>query len=198
MANSGRRTVLWVVLAVFGVVGVLAAIGAVVDSDDGGDGPSTVEGSATAVAAGCGPVEEAEPTPKGGQHVAGMIDYEDAPPHSGRHSPNTLRNIKRFYSREDNPSAEQAVHDLEHGLVVAWYDPELADDQVALLQRVSQDMGGRFVAVAWTRSTFDDDRHFALTSWGVRQYCSQVSSEHIKAFIAAYADTKAPEKGYSV
>jgi Protein of unknown function (DUF3105) len=197
MADSGRRTILWVGLAVFAVVALLAAVGAVVDSGDGG-GETDETLAATGAAAGCGPVDEADSTPPGGKHRAGTIDYDEAPPHSGEHAPNTLRNAKRFYSREDNPNPEQAVHNLEHGLVVAWYDDELPDDQVAILQEASQGMGARYVAVPWTRSAFDGTRHFALTAWGVRQYCERVSPEHIKAFIDAYADTDAPEKGYSV
>lgn len=197
MATSGRRTILWVGLAVFAVVALLAVLGAVVDSDgDGSDSDETL--SATAAAAGCTAVDKAKPVPKGGQHRGGTLDYDEAPPHSGEHAPNTLRNLKRFYSRDDNPSAEQAVHDLEHGLVVAWYDPELPADQVAILEQSSQGMGSRYVAVPWSRSTFPGGRHFALTAWGVRQNCERVSAEHITAFIGAFADTDAPEKGYSV
>lgn len=197
MATSGRRTLLWVVLAVVGVVAVLAVIGAVTDSEEGGGGGTDEPPSAVAAAAGCTPVEK-EKVKEAPKHVGGEVDYDVAPPHSGNHSPNTLRNAKRFYAREDSPSVEQAVHNLEHGLVVAWYDPELPADQVAILEQSAQGMGSRYVVVPWDRSSFPGGRHFALTAWGVRQYCERVSAEHIRAFIEDHADTDAPEKGYSV
>lgn len=189
---GGRRTVLWVALAVVGVMAVLTVIGAVADNEDGGT--PTPAGSEEA---GCLAVEKTTPTPPGGKHRTGVIEYADAPPHSGEHSPNTLRTIKRFYTPEDNPPVEQAVHDLEHGLVVAWYDASLPAADVAALKELAPDLG-RFVAVPWTRSTFDGDRHFVLTAWGVRQRCAAVSADHVRDFVKEYADTDAPEKGYSV
>ena len=170
----------------------LVAVGALTGDDDPGEEPPPV-------AEGCLAVERTTPVPKGGLHKAGTIPYADAPPNSGEHSPNTLRNAKRFYSRDDNPAPEQAVHDLEHGLVVAWYDDELPDDQVAQLQGISQGMGARYVAVPWRRSVFPGGRHFVLTAWGKTQRCDRVSPEAIRQFIEDHADSKdAPEAGYSV
>ena len=186
-------------MAVVAVVAVLAVIGAAVDDGGGGGGGEAGDGTLTAAAqaAGCEPVEEEEVS-KGNKHVAGEVDYAVEPPTQGDHSPNTLRNFKRFYSREDNPPIEPAVHNLEHGLVVAWYDDELPADQVAKLEEVSQDMSSRYVAVPWGRSTFEGGRHFVLTAWAVRQRCTTVSQEVVEEFVKAHADTKAPEKGYSV
>jgi len=190
------------VVAVLVVIGVLAGPQDGDNGDNGGNGNVTVEGevSTEAAAAGCLPVQKARlPGPKEApKHVNGDVDYKDVPPSFGDHSPRTLRNAKRFYSREDNPPPEPAVHNLEHGLVVAWYDNELPDDEVAKLEALSQGAGSRFVAVPWTREVFEDDRHFVLTAWGVTQRCRSVDPTVVEQFIEDHADTLAPEKGYSV
>jgi hypothetical protein len=196
-----RRTLWYVLAAVVVVIAVLAAIGAMTDDGDGDDNGGTGSeptGELTAAAdeAGCLPVEKEElGQPK---HRTGEIDYDTVPPAQGDHSPNTLRNTKRFYSRDDNPPPEGAVHDLEHGLVVAWYDDELPDDQVKILEESAQGMSNRYVVVPWSRSDFEAGRHVVLTAWGVRQRCERVSVEHIQEFIDDHADTDAPEKGYGV
>ena len=189
------RKVLLIGLA---VLVVLAGIGLVTRGGD--DEPSVDAGAlrAAAATAGCQPVIQTA-LPEAPKHVPGTVPYADTPPNAGDHSPRTLRNAKRFYSREDNPAPEQAVHNLEHGLVVAWYDNELPADQVAILEAESQGMGSRFVAVPWTREPFPGDRHFVLTAWGRTQRCKNVSPVVIRAFIEQNADSDdAPEKGYSV
>lgn len=182
-------------------VAVLAAIGLAgcdrngnesIDVDDEG------KVSTEAAAAGCLPIERAQLPKEPPGHVNGEVDYDVEPPSFGEHSPRTLSNIKPFYSRDDAPPPERAVHNLEHGVVVAWYDDELPDDQVAALEAVAPDMGRRFVAVPWTRSTFDDDRHFVLTAWGVTQRCRTVSAAVVEQFVDDHADTLAPEKGAPV
>lgn len=185
-----------VLLAVGGVLAVLVIVGVL--AGDRGDDNGSTELSEAATAAGCTPVERTT-LPEKPTHRAGTLDYDDAPPNSGDHSPNTLRNAKRFYSRDDNPAVEQAVHNLEHGLVVAWYDDELPADQVAVLEQTSQGMGSRYVAVPWRRSAFAGGRHFVLTAWGRTQRCGSVSAEVIRQFIEDHADSEdAPEAGYSV
>jgi hypothetical protein len=190
----GRRNLLLAVAGVLGglvVAGVLAGGG---DNEEPGTDPGEV-----AAAAGCLLLERTAPVPRGNKHVNGTVDYPQAPPDSGDHAAQTLRNAKRFYSRDDNPSVEQAVHDLEHGLVVAWYDDELPDDQVAILEATSQGMGTRYVVVPWRRSAFEESRHFVLTAWAKTMRCERVSVEVIRQFIEDHADSEdAPEKGYSV
>lgn len=195
----GMRKPLLIAVA---VVAAFALIGVVVNlvGDDENDGTGVDSGAlqAAMATAGCQPVVTTA-LPKEVKHVAGTIQYDDAPPNAGSHSPQTLRNAKRFYSREDNPSPESAVHNLEHGLVVAWYDTQLPADQVAVLEGESQGMGSRFVAVPWNRDPFAGDRHLVLTAWGRTQRCRNVSPVVIRAFIAQHADNKdAPEAGYSV
>lgn len=190
------------IIAAAAVLGVLLVIGLLAGDREGSQGGNRVEPegqvSTDAAAAGCLPVEKSRLPKEAPKHVNGEVDYDDVPPNHGDHSPRTLRNAKRFYTREDNPPPEPAVHNLEHGLVVAWYDDELPDEQVRVLEETAQGISTRYVAVPWRRSTFDDDRHFVLTAWGVTQRCRTVSEAVIRQFVQDHADTLAPEKGYPV
>jgi hypothetical protein len=186
------------VLAALVVIGLVAGKPDKPEDKPGTDGPGPAE-----QAAGCTPVVRTRPVPEGGKHRAGAISYAEAPPNAGEHNPSTLRNSKRFYSREDVADSathvEQAVHDLEHGLVVGWYDATLPPRQVAALQAAASDGGPRFVAVPWTRSEFPGGRHFVLTAWGRTERCQTVSAEAIAQFVKDQADSDdAPEHGYSV
>lgn len=186
-----------VLAAVVGVLAVLVAVGTLTNGDGPGDEPVLLTDEAAA--AGCLPLQRRPPLASTPLHRTGPIAYPEAPPDSGDHAPNTLRNAKRFYSRDDNPPPEPAVHNLEHGLVVAWYDDELPADQVAALEELSQGMGPRFVAVPWRRSVFPDGRHIVLTAWRRTQRCQRVSAAMIEQFVEDNADSEdAPEKGYSV
>ena len=186
-------------LIALAILAFLLGVGIIVQSRN--DDSTGVEAGALRAAMATAGCQEVVFTalPKDVKHAAPPIQYADTPPNSGSHAPNTLRNAKRFYSREDNPAPEQAVHNLEHGLVVAWYDTQLAADQVAVLEEEAQGMGPRFVAVPWNRTPFAGDRHFVLTAWGRTQRCRNVSPVVVKAFVQLYADNEdAPEKGYSV
>jgi hypothetical protein len=194
------RKALLVAVAV-AVVAALVVIGVVAGKPD--DKPGSDKPGKAELAAGCTAVARTTPVPEGGKHRAGTIAYAEAPPNAGEHNPTTLRNTKRFYSREDVADSathvEQAVHDLEHGVVVGWYDNALPAEQVAVLQAAANGAGPRFVAVPWTRSELPGGRHFALTSWGSTQRCRVVSAEVIAQFVDDHADSDdAPERGYSV
>jgi hypothetical protein len=189
--------------ATLGVVVVLVVVGIAFgddDAKDGGDEASTIDAlGVTPAAADCTPVESKRPVPPGPPHRSGTIEWPDAPPDSGEHHAQTLRILTRFYDRDDNPPPERAVHDLEHGVVVAWYDRELSDDEVDALRQVADAMPvNRFVAVPWNRSAFADGRHVVLTAWGHTQRCGRVSGQVFHDFTRTYADKDAPEKGAPV
>lgn len=117
-----------------------------------------------------------------------IVNYSAAPPSSGDHDPDPLPDAIRFYNPDSGIRVERAVHNLEHGFIVAWYDTELPDDQVEKLREVAQNAGPRFIAVPWTRSVFPDDRHFVLTAWDRTQRCGTVSDEVVHDFIENYVD----------
>src|SRR4051794_10357586 len=106
-------------------------------------------------------------------HVTTPVDYsklltekgEQIPPSSGPHNANPLPDSIHFYQRADKPVLERAVHNLEHGFVIAWYDNELPQAEVTKLQQITAQAGQRFIAVPWDRGVFPDGRHFVLTAW---------------------------------
>ena len=142
--------------------------------------------------AGCA-AEVSEPTPEAWtKHVPTKVDYPVAPPDGGPHHQVTLSmGADHFYAASEHPAPERAVHDLEHGLVVAWYDTELSAAEVGALKQVAAAAGSkklRFVAVPWDRGAFADGRHVVLTAWGVTQRCARVSGAAIDSFVARHAD----------
>jgi hypothetical protein len=63
-------------------------------------------------------------------HVGQNVTYEQTPPVGGPHFP--VWQTCDFYA-EPVPN-EQGVHSLEHGAVWITYSPDLADDQVAVIE----------------------------------------------------------------
>ncbi len=187
------------ILAALVVVGMLAG-----DDDKGAEEDEDAAAEVLAVGvtpeeAGCTEVEHSQLPAESAKHVTGTVEWPDEPPNQGDHSPNTLRNVTRFYEREHTPAPEQAVHNLEHGIVVAWYDTELPDEEVeALREAITAYPTPRVMAVPWDRSVFEGGRHVVLTAWGHAQRCARVSGRVVYDFARTYADKDAPEKGYSV
>jgi hypothetical protein len=131
-------------------------------------------------------------------HVATAVDYdkllaekgEQVPPSSGPHDPNPLPDSIHFYQRADKPKIERAVHNLEHGFIVAWYDQDLPQPEVTKLQAIAGQAGERFIAVPWDRSVFPDGRHFVLSAWDRTQRCGTVSTDVVADFVRTYADPR--------
>jgi hypothetical protein len=113
---------------------------------------------------------------------------EQIPPSSGPHDANPLPDSIHFYQRADKPKLERAVHNLEHGFIVGWYDSELPADQVTKLQQVAGQAGERFIAVPWDRGVFPDGKHFVLTAWDRTQRCTTVDAAVVADFVKAYED----------
>ncbi|WP_239312075.1 MULTISPECIES: DUF3105 domain-containing protein [unclassified Frankia] len=144
--------------------------------------------STAATAAGCtGVVNDAS---HGSTHVAAnqTVDYTVAPPSSGNHDSSPLPDAYRFYERIPNLRIERAVHNLEHGFVIGWYDAKLPDDQVTALRAAAESAGDRFIAVPWERGEFTENKHFVLTAWDRTQRCAVVSEAAIKEFVGTYAN----------
>ena len=154
--------------------------------------------------AGCLDVKE-DPIPKDAtdatKHTArdgDHVDYTLSPPTSGRHNPTPLPGVgvKKFYTREENPPPERAVHNLEHGYTVVWYDKTVSAETIELLKKAGESGTPKLLLVPWDRADFPDDKHIVITSWGQREQCSNVSGEVIQAFVDEHggANSKAPEK----
>jgi len=92
--------------------------------------------TAAETAAGCTGVHQ-DPLSPAGQHIATAIDYSKEkygdteggtppiPPTGGKHNFVSLGDSQRFYPLSEKPRPERAVHNLEHGYVVVWYDSKL-------------------------------------------------------------------------
>ena len=202
-AKERRATILTIGITSLVGIGLIAAAVYFGRKERGPDVALTAVGVATE-AAGCDPVKE-EPIPKDATEDAvkhtprngDQVAYPIAPPTSGRHNPTPLPvGSKKFYSRDENPPPERAVHNLEHGYVVVWYDNQATAEQVELLERAGRAAEGKILIVPWTRQDFPGDKHVVLTSWAMKQACSNVSGAAIQDFFDKHGGTKstAPEK----
>jgi hypothetical protein len=120
------------------------------------------------------------------------------PPSGGEHNPIPLGDQKtRFYPLSEQPRPERAVHDLEHGYIVVWYDGKLPAAQVDQLRTLTTgDQLNRMLVVGWWQGDLPAGKHVVLTSWGRTERCSSVSPDVISSFYAAHLNSPlAPEAG---
>ena len=156
--------------------------------------------------AGCLGVHQ-DPLSAAAQHVTTPVDYSKEkygdtaggtppiPPTGGKHNPISLGDKTRFYPLADKPRPERAVHNLEHGYVVAWYDAKLPAADVKTLQTLATTLP-RFLVVGWSDGDLPADKHLVLTSWGRTERCSTASQDVIRSFTSKHVDSNlAPEKG---
>ena len=126
------------------------------------------------------------------EHVEGTVSYTRVPPSSGRHATSPARIVKRRYLVNDAPPVEQVVHNLEHGWVVVWYDPNAAD-LVTLDEALDKADERKLVAVPYTRGSLPTP--YVLTAWGHEQRCTAASGPALADFLAAHGgpNNDAPE-----
>lgn len=150
-----------------------------------------------------------DPLSTAAQHFTVPIDYSKEkygdtsggtppiPPTGGRHNPVSLGDTKRFYPLADKPRPERAVHNLEHGYIVAWYDSKLPADQVQLLQSMAKDPSmGRLLVVGWWQGDLPSDKHVVLTSWDKTDRCSSIDTSVTRDFYNTHVNQPpAPERG---
>jgi hypothetical protein len=157
-------------------------------------------------AAGCLGVHQ-DPISPAAQHYTTPIDYTKEkfgdtnggtppiPPSGGRHNPVSLGDKNRFYPLSEKPRPERAVHNLEHGFVVAWYDAKLPAADVKTLQTLTTKFP-RFLAVGWYQGDLPAGKHMVLPSWARTERCSTANQGVISSFVSAHTDSDlAPEKG---
>ena len=134
---------------------VIALVAALVISDrKAAEGPVGV----AAEEAGCTDKEEFESL--AGQHIdegAPHEEYNSNPPTSGPHY--EIASDVGFFTTPIEP--ERVVHNLEHGMIVIWYDPEapqaVKDDIEALVEQEP---------LATVATPYDGlDRNFYLSAW---------------------------------
>ena len=158
-----------------------------------------------AATAECSPEQADEKISEANQHVqvGTKVDYQGGPPTGGQHAGQTLTmDDQNFYEMDaDEQLTEMAVHNLEHGVVVAWYDKKLPAAEVEALKKIAANtktQGRRFLVMPWQRGDLPA-KPLYLTAWGHKQGCSKASGETVGQFLDKFENGKdAPERGAPV
>ncbi len=138
---------------------------------------------------------------KGGGHVAVGTDvrgsdpsaYSSIPATSGQHW-DTPANWGVYPTAQ---AESQLVHNLEHGGIVIWYQPDEIDD--AALQQLSdwvtgQVRGARFKVILSPWAGQDFGHPIAVTAWTYLLYQETLNLDQVGAFMDAHYGL-APEPG---
>lgn len=150
--------------------------------------------------AGCTEVREVPPYPGGldRAHVGSadvpamppLEGYPSAPPASGPHGGSTLPD--GVYPSA--PPIDAAIHSLEHGAVIVWYDPQAEGPEVDEVRRFfeASDEGTHVIVAPFDypaegqSGTLPAGTAMALTAWHRLQSCRQASLPVAFAFAEAY------------
>lgn len=145
------------------------------------------------------PAEGTLVTLEGEEHVADGTDpgYVSNPPTSGKHYEIPLPG--GFYEEADledwSPFPEgHAVHNLEHGYIIFWYNCEVIDEvaceelKTQIRDFIESSLTKKLIAFPW----HNNDKALVLTSWGYMLEMPVFNAGRASAFIAANA-LKAPE-----
>lgn len=120
-------------------------------------------------------------------HVAGEVEYAQTPPVGGAHNP-LWQNCGVY----DEPvPSEQAVHSLEHGAIWLTYQPDLAEEEVALLREL---VTGKSHALL---SPFPDlPAPVVASAWGVQLKVESASDPRLAQFVEKFHNgPQTPEPG---
>ncbi len=120
-------------------------------------------------------------------HVEGAVEYPTAPAAGGPHA-GVWQNCGYY----DAPiQDENAVHSLEHGAVWLAYDPDLEEDDVAMLR----DMAGGYVLVSPYETPLADAA-VAASAWGKQLRLPAVDDPRLDQFVRAFEQgPQTPEPG---
>ena len=184
---AGRRSggVDWRLWAIAGVLGI-GAVAVVVFVLLQMGGGSTI---GVAVAnAGQEHIEDGTQPPAG--------SYTSVPATSGPHW-NAPANWGVYPSGAGVPEA-QAIHNLEHGGIVIWYDPDRASSEAIseLDEYVNRELSGnryKFILSPWDGEDFN--HAIAVTAWTRLLYLDSVDMALIGQFVDRYYQRLAPEPG---
>ncbi len=138
--------------------------------------------------ANCGEVETFED--QGADHIevgTPHEPYNSSPPTSGPHY--EIPGATEFFTEPQQP--ETFVHNLEHGMIVIWYDPEAPSETIDQIQDLVRQEPAATAAVPY--ADIESPYNFALTAWGASQHCELVSQEVVNSFRREYQG-KGPEQ----
>ena len=184
-----RRNVITTVIALVVAAGVVWLV--LSDTSGGPDKEvGAVNPGMTAEEAGCGEVQEAPELEA--KHIAPGDEHEDYntnPPTSGAHFAQPLAPIDTgFYSTPVEP--EKVLHNLEHGQIVIWYNPDAPDQTIDDIETLTEQEPLATVAVPW--DDIEAPSQFVLTAWQNLQECVQVAQDVVDDFRTEFQG-KGPE-----
>lgn len=163
-------------------------------------------------AAGCETLVERDPLPESAHvdraAVTGDALYPDVrPTHSGPHAPETVQPLTR--GSETQLDEVSLTHNLEHGAVVAWYDPDRVDDgtpeamsdwaarlnESGFIQRASAAI---FVS-PYEEPGIGSGKAVALRAWGTAVDCDRWDEDVANGFVARHYGTRGvgPERDFA-
>jgi hypothetical protein len=166
---------------------VLAVVVTLVLQNRDGGGRGSLAGTVSEKEAGCDPVEEHKD--EGQDHVDTAPQYGTNPPTSGPHfgTPSSAG----FFEPDAPVEPAALVHNLEHGQIVFWYDPDAPQATIDALEAVVDEDPQSLIAVPW--ADVESPFTFTMTAWARSQSCRQVSTEVVNAFRAEFQG-KGPEQ----
>ncbi|MDQ3952583.1 MAG: DUF3105 domain-containing protein [Actinomycetota bacterium] len=167
-----KRNLVTLVIAVV----VLGAVIALVIRDR--EEEATLAGGTTPREAGCTEIEEHEE--EGQSHVEVTPEYGTNPPTSGNHL--ATPGSPGFFEDPVDPGV--LVHNLEHGQIVFWYDPDAPQDVLDDLEAVVDQQFDESVGVPWPDP--EAPYTFAMSAWGASQKCREVSQAVVDEFRETY------------
>lgn len=162
-------------------------------------------------AAGCEVVTERSPLPEsfhfeGNEEPPADSIYTDTrPTHSGPHLGQVSAVSEDGYSSQVSETA--TTHNLEHGAVIVWFDPEqAADEDVSAISDWNQTLNNSGfredprTGAGVTSSPYEDPgissgQTFAFRAWGTAMDCEAWDEDVANAFVAEHYGTRgiAPE-----
>lgn len=149
----------------------------------------------TAAQASCGDVQEQDE--QGRDHIdvgAPHEPYTTNPPTSGPHYNSAgLGPVQTgFYEDASEAPPEGVIHNLEHGQIVIYYNPDAPTEVIADIELAVRTEPAATVAAPF--AGIEGGANLVLTAWTVAQSCEQVSLEVINEFRTAYQGIAGPEK----
>ncbi|MEX2504645.1 MAG: DUF3105 domain-containing protein, partial [Egicoccus sp.] len=197
--------------------GVIVVVGAVLaqaflggpESIDGAILVSSSDADAAREAAGCEMLVEREPLEDRTHHEATSVPPADAlygdvrPTHSG---PHTIQFHPIISAGSDSQLDERSTtHNLEHGSVIAWYDPEQVDaagdmggwSETLNANGFTNSRGGAAVMVSpYTDPGISSGKAVAFRAWGVAMDCDEWDETVANSFVIDHYGTHgiAPER----
>ena len=175
-----RRNLLTTGVALVVAAGVVWLVLADTSRNEGNRQAGALANGVSRDEAGCGDVQSAEP--QEAEHIAEGDEHEPYntnPPTSGPHYGSPLAPIDTgFYSEQIE--AEKVIHNLEHGQIVIYYNPDAPQDTIDDIEQLTEQEEEATVAVPWAE--IEEPSQFVLAAWGNLQECVQASQEVVDEF----------------